>query len=118
MISDKWLLALSFFCFFLGIFFMVHIIPDVSHTALYDLKSKVGQKVIVTSQVNTFRISNGHLFLSLGKKNFPVVMFYPQLSKTPLAATLKHGDLIEVTGEVTLYKNSLEIIAEDINLVG
>ena len=79
-------------------------------------ENDAGRIVLVNGTINSYSTSNGNIFIDFGDDTgtINVVMF--ERTGRGHAYSLKNGDNVTVTGQVSIYKNELEIIANSIDV--
>lgn len=80
-------------------------------------RSSQGQIIGINGTVTSFSTTNGNIFMNVddGSGNMTVVMF-ERTARNQDIYKLKEGDNIEVHGQVNVYKNELEIIANSVSI--
>lgn len=80
-------------------------------------RGMIGQNVVVNGTAESVSIREGNIFIELANNGskINVVLFEQDAQNTEGAYTIKEGDFIEVGGKVSLYRNSLEIIAASVS---
>ncbi|MBS3051003.1 MAG: exodeoxyribonuclease VII large subunit [Candidatus Aenigmarchaeota archaeon] len=122
MISDEKLVKISLLIAILGvamIYLSIALIGPQSIVIGDISKNDTGKQVTLSGTVNSYSIVNGNIFITLGDVtgNITVVMFERTARGQKEVYELKENELITVDGQINVYKNELEIIANKITLV-
>lgn len=120
MISDQKLTKISLFTALIGIvmIYVVTVFVGPQNMSIKDIKeSDVGKQVTLNGTVFSMSENNGNVFIDLQDStgNITVVMFERTARGQKNVYTLKNDDKIIVEGQVNVYKNELEIIANKIS---
>lgn len=117
MISDSHLMKLSFAVAVLGVvvlFFIVQLTEPLAVRIVEINEAMSGQSVITNGTISSFSTKDGNVFLTLSdEKEIKVVMFKKDAERNNIYQ-LKDGDQIRVNGKVSVYRDELEIVAEQI----
>lgn len=119
MIPDEKLVKISFLIAILGIamiYLSIALIGPQNIEIREISKSDAGKQVTLNGVINSYSVVNGNIFIRLGDGtgNITVVMFERAARNQKDAYELKEGDIIAADGQVNVYKNELEIIANKI----
>ncbi len=119
MISDKKLMRLSLLIALVGIL-MIFLAGQLAVQSIPISRIKAGdtgKQVLLSGTVSEYRNSNGNIFFELsdGTGSITVVMFERTARNKVLE--FQDGQNVTVQGQVNLYKNELEIIANSITKV-
>lgn len=105
------LLVISLSLFFLFLYIISS--SEVEIVKINEInESFLGKKVIVEGKVKNIRNYKGHYFLEFYNSNITVVFFRNNVNEKIISLTSNKD--VKVIGIVSLYKNNLEIIGEDI----
>lgn len=118
MISDEKLAKLSLVLAAAGIvsIYLSIALIGPQETAIGEIDTTdIGKQVSVAGTVNSFNTKDGNIFITLGDGtgNITIVMF--ERTARGQRIELNEHDYIEVEGQVNVYKNELEIIANSIS---
>ncbi|MEM5811738.1 MAG: exodeoxyribonuclease VII large subunit [Candidatus Aenigmatarchaeota archaeon] len=75
-------------------------------------ESFLGKKIVAEGKVKNIRNYKGHYFLEFYNSNITVVFFKNNVNEKVVSLTANKE--VKVIGIVSMYKNNLEIIGEDI----
>jgi DNA/RNA endonuclease YhcR with UshA esterase domain len=121
MISDSDLMKISLFISIIGVialFFIVQFIGPVNVEVVDITREMDGQIIVTEGMINSIAKNDGNFFFSIGDgEEIDVVMFESIAKKNDFIDQIKEGDLIKVKGQVSIYRNELEIIAEEISKI-
>lgn len=122
MISDTKLKKISLAVAIIGVGMIYAVTLLIGHQEMQIraiTEDDVGRRVAVNGTVETYRSSEGNVFIKLndGTGNITVVMFERTARNQQDIYNLKKGDKITVEGQVNVYKNELEIISNSITKV-
>lgn len=122
MISDEKLVKISLLIAILGvamIYLSIALIGPQSIVIGDISKNDTGKQVTLSGTINSYGAANGNIFITLGDVtgNITVVMFERTARGQKEVYELKENELITVDGQINVYKNELEIIANKITLV-
>ncbi|MBI2578511.1 MAG: OB-fold nucleic acid binding domain-containing protein [Candidatus Aenigmarchaeota archaeon] len=98
-----------------ALFFVTEGMKPLETTAAVIDDTYLGKEVSLNSTIKSLAIKDGNIFITLEDKDFRVVVFKNSANETYY--NLKRGNKIAVVGKVHSYKNSLEIIAEEIRKI-
>ncbi len=117
MISDDKLKKISLLVTLFGMI-MIYIVTLVSpqQVLIRDIKeSNAGKQVAINGTIADYRTSDGNLFLKVndGTGIMYVVMF-ERTARNRDVYLLKKNDIVLVEGQINIYKDGLEIVANSI----
>ncbi len=118
MISDRKLIRISLLVAVIGIaciYLVTFFIGPESRTIASITENDAGKHIIVNATVLEKRVKDGNVFLDLGDGtgNITAVMFERTARGTDIYA-VKEGDDILINGQINIYKDELEIIANSV----
>ncbi|MBI4018429.1 MAG: OB-fold nucleic acid binding domain-containing protein [Candidatus Aenigmarchaeota archaeon] len=97
----------------IALFFVTESSKPAEITGLAVDSSYIGRDVMINGTIKSIAIREGNVFATL-ENSTRVVLFR---GKAAGSEALRRGDKVSVTGKVQLYKNQLEIVAEEIKKV-
>lgn len=122
MINDKTLAKLAAVVFAVGIV-ALFVVVQMAEPLVVEAKDVdeelIGKAVVLDVSVEKIIIKDGHIFIdgSDGTGEVRIVMFVSDAKKQEDVYNVTENDTISVTGKVSLYKGSLEVIASSIERV-
>ncbi len=122
MISDKNLKILSLCISLIGIavIYLVSVLTGNTVIKISEITdSDTGRHVVINGTVTSFTTSNGNIFMEINDNtgNIMVVMF-ERTARGQDIYKFKENDAVLVNGQVNIYKDELEIIANSVKPVG
>ena len=120
MISDKKLKIISLIISLVGIItiYAVSIFAGHAFVQIGTISTDdAGRHVVINGTITDYRTSNGNMFFKIddGTGKIQVVMF-ERIARNQNVA-LKENDMVLVEGQINIYKDELEIVANSINLI-
>ena len=117
MITDQKLQKISLIVSIIGILmiFFVSMFASRQYTSIKNItEDMTGQNVNVNGTIISYSLNNGNIFIELGDGtgNITVVMF--ERTARGHSYNLKTDDNVTVEGQVNIYKNQPEIVANSI----
>ncbi|MCX8158301.1 MAG: OB-fold nucleic acid binding domain-containing protein [Candidatus Diapherotrites archaeon] len=119
-ISDYKIRKIALLFSIFGILFLIHFFEGNNITTelrISDInKNFIDKKISVKGIVSWAKLSKGILFFELQDKgNIYCLIFYPTVDEISL---VKKGNSLKIKGVVKEYKGNLEIIVEEVVLIG
>ena len=118
MINDRRLQKISLVISIIGIaaIFITSALSGPQEFEIKDItEDMAGRNVVVNGTIISYNINNGNIFIELSDKtgNITAIMF--ERTARGHSYNLKRGDNVTIGGQVNIYKNELEIIANSIS---
>ena len=97
----------------IALFFATENLAPVQASVSEITTGYAGRDVVVNGTIKSLSIKEGNIFITLEEKDFRIVIFRNKADDSNYA--LKKGDRISAAGKVQIYKNELEVIAENVS---